>query len=368
MPERTDYYINKCVKGKKYVLEKYFSDEIHEFHKSLPGYSPTPLRDISSSLLALHPGKVYLKDESQRFSMGAFKSLGASWAIHIFLNENRGEFTFCTATDGNHGRAVAWSAKLFGFPAKVFMPEATVESRIRYIREEGAKVTIVSGNYDDAVAAAKKEAEKENHILIQDTSWTGYEYYPNLISAGYSTILRELENQLNFRGAQPFDAVILQSGVGSWAASTILYFSLFHRDKDIKFIILEPFESDCLLESAKNRKISVTQKSQDTIMAGLNCGTPSMSAWEVISDLTHAFISVDDSFSAEAIRILHNLGIHSCESGAAGLGGLLALLKNRKLSPVLDALKLGKCSRFLLFNTEGITDPEMYNKIINEGF
>lgn len=368
MPEKFDYYINKPVKGKKYPLEEYFSDEILKFHRSLPGYSPTPLIEIGRSLASMHSGKIYLKDESRRFSIGTFKSLGASWAIHSFLKQNKGKYTFCTATDGNHGRAVAWSARLFGYPAKIFMPEGTVASRIRFIQEEGANVNVVKGNYDDAVNAAKKEAGKKDHVLIQDTSWTGYDYYPTLISAGYSTILKELERQLDFRHSQPVDAVILQSGVGSWAASTILYFDLSYRTKETKFIILEPFESDCLLESAKNRKISETKKSQDTIMAGLNCGTPSLTAWEIISDLAHAYITVDDSYSVEAIKILHRSGIKSCESGAAGLGGLLGLLNSSRLSQVMKKLDLDENSRFLLFNTEGITDPVMYDRIVNDRY
>jgi len=368
MSKRSDYYINNPVKGIKHPLEEYFSNEILEFHRSLPGYSPTPLLEIGSSFASMHSGKIYLKDESRRFSIGAFKSLGASWAIHSFLKQNKGNYTFCTATDGNHGRAVAWSAKLFGYPAKIFMPEGTVASRIQFIQEESANVKVIKGNYDDAVNAAKKEAEKKDHILIQDTSWVGYDYYPNLISAGYSTILKELETQLNFQHNQPVDAVILQSGVGSWAASTILYFYLFHPNNDIKFIILEPFESDCLLESAKNRRISETKKSQNTIMAGLNCGTPSLAAWEIISDLAHAFITVDDSYSVEALKILHTSGIKSCESGAAGLGGMLALLNSSKISPVMKVLHLDQNSRFLLFNTEGITDPVMHDKIVKNQY
>jgi diaminopropionate ammonia-lyase len=260
---------------------------------------------------------------------------------------------------------VAWSSRIFGQKARIFMPSATVKSRIKFIEDEGAEVIVIDGDYDEAVRAALKESRKKNHVLLQDTSWTGYEHYPELISAGYTTILKELEYQLLSLSEHPVDVVILQSGVGSWAASTILYLALFHKNKDIKTIILEPCESDCLLESAKNGTRSTTLKSQNTIMAGLNCGTPSLSAWKIISDLADAFLAIDDIWSEEAIRILNRAGIESCESGAAGLGGLMALFNQNEMAPFREKLKITKETRFLIFNTEGITDPEMYEKIIN---
>ncbi len=367
MKQKTDFYINtKTRKEKNYSLEKYFTDEIFKFHKSLPGYAATPLIELNlNSYTQADGAKILLKDESQRFSMGAFKSLGASWAIANHLKHNNGDFVFCSATDGNHGRAVAWSARIFGHKAEIYMPSSTVNSRIKSIEEEGARVIVVNGDYDEAVNQAREAAGRDNYILIQDTSWEGYEHYPNLISAGYSTIIKEIEKQLNKPENFP-EVVILQSGVGSWAAATILYLSRFTGFKKPRFIIVEPFESDCLLESAKNNKISTTRKSQNTIMAGLNCGTPSLSAWEIIRDYTDIFISIDDSFIETAIKELHQAGIQSCESGAAGIGGLLSLLNNEDLEPVRKSLHLSGSTDFLIFNTEGITDPLMYNKLINE--
>jgi diaminopropionate ammonia-lyase len=368
MTDKCDFKFNeKKESGKKFVLEKYFTEEILDFHKSLPGYTPTPLGEIRLHLKN-YGGKVFLKDESRRFSIGAFKSLGASWAIHNFLKNHKGEFTFCTATDGNHGRAVAWSSRIFGQKAKVFMPFSTVESRKVFIEDEGADVTILDGDYDFAVKMAQKESMKENHILIQDTAWEGYEYYPNLISAGYTTMIKELESQVSGFNDDWVNAIILQSGVGSWAASIILYLREICNFRNTKIIILEPLESDCLLESAKQGKISTTRKSQNTIMAGLNCGTPSISAWEIIHDFADVFVSIDDFWAEKAIRILANNNYRTCESGAAGLAGVLALYESELLKPVRRKLALNESSKFLVFNTEGITDPRMFQKITGRDY
>ncbi|MFW5644504.1 MAG: diaminopropionate ammonia-lyase [Bacteroidota bacterium] len=360
---KTDFHIHtKGRKKEKYSLDQYFSPEIFAFHKSLPGYTATPLIDLKLKNTGVN---ILLKDESQRFSMGAFKSLGASWAIANHLKQNKGNFTFCSATDGNHGRAVAWSARIFGHRAEIYMPSSTVTSRIRSIEKEGARVIVVDGDYDEAVNTARNASKNENYVLIQDTSWKDYKHYPNLISAGYSTILKEIEEQL--RRPEDFpEIVILQSGVGSWAASIMLYISRFTGFKTPKFIIVEPYESDCLLESAKNCKISTTRKSQNTIMAGLNCGTPSLLAWEIINDHADIFLSIDDRFIETALKELHLAGIQSCESGAAGMGGLLALLNEDHLEPLRKTLSVSNTSKFMIFNTEGITDPAMYAKIINE--
>lgn len=360
-----DFFINTITETGNYPLENYFNQDIQKFHKSLPGYSPTPLNEELLSIPGQENLSFYIKDESKRFSPGAFKTLGASWAINSFLKENKSNYTFVSATDGNHGRAVAWSTRMFGHRSKIFMPVSTVAARIESIEKEGALVTVVNGDYDQAVRQAQKESMKKDHILIQDTSWEGYEHFPNLICAGYTTILEEILNTGQLDDNQ-VDAIFLQSGVGSWAASTLLYLKKIHKFRRTKMIIVEPYESDCLLESAKHGKISTTRKSQDTIMAGLNCGTPSEYAWRIINDLSDAYVSIDDQYSEKAIRVLHNMGYDTCESGAAGLAALIALYKSSDLAKLKDYMGFNSKSRFLVFNTEGVTDPEMFNRIISE--
>ena len=366
-----DWQINTItkIKDKRYSLEDYFDDSIFHFHQQLKSYAPTPLIELKELSEKYNSSRLLLKDESMRMGTGAFKALGASWAINSYLNTYPGKHTFCTATDGNHGRSVAWSSRIFNQNAVIFMPAGSVEARIKNIQREGARVIIVDGDYDFTVETALKESSLNNYVLIQDTAWVGYTDIPQFVSAGYITMLKEIEIQLLEKSHAMPDVIILQSGVGSWAASMILYLNLKLREKTPRFIIAEPNESDCLLESAKQNKISKTAKSQKTIMAGLNCGTPSIKAWEIIADLADAFISIPDSYAERAMRILSKPGEHlapieSCESGAAGLAAYLAISENDELKEFREKLSITKDTSFLIFNTEGITDPVMYKKIV----
>lgn len=357
------------LKQKKYGLEDYFDDSIFQFHQQLESYSPTPLIELWELSDTYNSSRVLLKDESMRMGTGAFKALGASWAIYSYLNQNPGKYTFCTATDGNHGRSVAWSSRIFNQKAVIYMPSGTVEARIEKIKEDGAQVIIVDGDYDSTVSAAKKAAAENNYVLIQDTAWEGYSDIPQMVSAGYITMLKEIEIQLNAIKQSIPDIIVLQSGVGSWAASMMLYLSLKYKDNIPCFIIAEPYESDCLMESMKQNKISKTLKSQKTIMAGLNCGTPSIVAWEIIRDLADAFVSIPDTYAEYALRILSKPGkglapIASCESGAAGLAAYLAISEAVELRELKEKLSITEATSFLIFNTEGITDPVMYDKIV----
>lgn len=370
-----EYYINTDIVRdlSRFQLdsEAIMDENIIHFHRKLPGYCETPLYSMENLAAKLNVGEILLKDESLRFSISAFKSLGASWAIHTFLKANPGKYTFCAATDGNHGRAVAWSARIFKQKALVFMPEGTVKSRIKFIRDEGADVVIVKGDYDATVEKAELAAKEHGYILVQDTSWEGYSDIPRLVTAGYSTQMREIDEVFGYPANSPFDIVLLQSGVGSWAASVAVYLINRYAEKAPAFLIVEPSESDCLIESARNNRLSKTLKSQKTIMAGLNCGSPSLIAWEVLKYTTNAFLSIPDIWAKKAIKLLNNPGgddpkIETCESGAAGLGGLMALFESDELFSLRKELKINPGTRCLIINTEGITDPVMHRKILEE--
>jgi diaminopropionate ammonia-lyase len=347
-------------------------NQIHKFHKSLPGYSATSLENLPQLAGKSGVNSILIKDESKRFGIQTFKALGASWTIHSYLKENPGKYTFCTATDGNHGRAVAWSARIHKQNAIVFLPAHTVKSRILNIENEGAEVKIIQGDYDTCVRISNETARQNGYILVQDTSWTGYEKIPALITEGYYTQFHEIFQQLKTENNKPpFDIVFLQSGVGSWAASVATYLqNTFVKNKP-KIVIVEPTNSDCILESIRNGKLSKTKGSQDTIMAGLNCGTPSTLAFETLRKLADVFISIPDDNAKIALKLLQNPierdpGIESCETGAAGLAGYLAVIYSPELSGVRNFLKLSKKSRILLINTEGNTDPVMNAKIMSE--
>ena len=191
------------------------------FHASLPNYEATPLVQLPNLAQKYNVGNIYIKDESYRLGLNAFKGLGASYAISEILKGNSGITTICTATDGNHGRAVAWSASLFGKKSVVFVPIGTTKQRIAAIEKEGAKVEIVDGDYDQTCAHAEKISKENSWELVQDTAWDGYEKIPAQIMAGYLTLFQELENSLHTAGQSKIDIVFLQAGVGSFAAAGI---------------------------------------------------------------------------------------------------------------------------------------------------
>jgi diaminopropionate ammonia-lyase len=340
-----------------------------DFHKTLPHYQPTPLIELPGLAEKLGVKEIYIKDEAKRFGLNAFKSLGASFAINEFLKNNKGEFTFSTATDGNHGRAVAWASKMFNQEAVVFVPSHTAEARINNIRNESAEVIVVNGDYDKTVEEAKEQSKKNNWILVQDSSWEGYTDSPLNIMKGYLTMFFELEEQLHNSNDPGIDLIFLQAGVGSWAASAAIYYCSMFGNKSPKLILVEPFEADCVLESVKKNRLTASTKSQRTIMAGLNCGTPSLIAFDILKHGIDLFISIPDKYSEEAMKQFYfpennDVQIISGESGAAGLAGLLALLFEPDFKNVKARIGLNKDSGVLIFNTEGDTDPVNFSKII----
>lgn len=343
-------------------------DDALAFHEKIPGYAPTPLLELPGLAAELGLGAIYVKDEAHRFGTKAFKALGASYAVHRYLEENPGEHVFCTASDGNHGMALAWSARLFNRRAEVFMPAGTVPARIRRIEGEGARVTVVDGDYDAAVRVAAEEAEERGRVLVQDTAWEGYTEIPARIMAGYITMFRELETELFPPEGPRVDAVFLQAGVGSWAAAAVAWLADRYGGRMPKIICVEPVGADCCRASARaGRRVSLP--GARTIMAGLNCGTPSLLAWPILAAGADLFLAVPDGYAREAMRAYFNPQesdprVVSGESGAAGLAALLALLRAPELNEPRKSLGLGADSRVLLFNTEGDTDPENFTKIV----
>lgn len=285
-------------------------DEVLAFHQSLPAYRPTPLTSAPALAAELGVGQVLVKDESERLGLPAFKALGAWWAIHRALQPGTTELV--TATDGNHGRAVARRAAMLGLAAQVFVPEMVSEAAIAAIRTEGATVSVVPGSYDDAVAEAAAYAGAER-LLIQDSAWPGYEVVPQLIVDGYSTLFREI-------AAEP-DLVVVPMGVGSVAQAAVTH---FRSEAPAPMMLgVEPSAAACVTTSLLAGELLSIPTSK-TVMAGLNCGTPSTLAWPVLSaGLDHAVV-VDDDAALQASADLATAGISSGPSGAATLAGLRA--------------------------------------------
>lgn len=344
---------------------------VRELHRSLPGYAPTPLVALPGLAAELGLAELWVKDESKRFGLGAFKALGAAYAIHRFLRGRTTPVTFTTATAGNHGRGVAWTARRLGRQAVIFVPGHTVPARLASLRAEGAEVVVVDGSYDETVRRAASESAKHGWQVISDTAYPGYTEIPGWIMLGYTTLFAEAGEQLAAEGRPDPDVVCLQAGVGGlvWAGA----WSYVRRSGPgrPRLVAVEPIEADCLLESIRspNGEIRETRGRLATIMAGLNAGTPSLLAWPLIRAAVDAFLAVDDAFAEDAMRRFHagtrgDPRIVAGESGAAGLAGLLALCRGPALAAAREALRLGPEARVLLVNTEGATDPDSYRKIV----
>ncbi|HSH51039.1 MAG TPA: diaminopropionate ammonia-lyase [Bacteroidales bacterium] len=349
------------------ILQKYSAIE---FHASLPEYKPTPLIELPHLAKKYNVGNIYVKDESLRLGLNAFKVLGASYAIYQLLEKKPTIETFCTATDGNHGKAVAWSAKKFGKKSIVFVPKDTTVKRIEAIENEGAKVVQVNGNYDEACKKAENSAKANHWTLVQDTAWEGYTEIPALIMTGYLTMFKEIENSLLKNLEKNIDIVFLQAGVGSMAASGVYYYLNKYGRKRPQIVIVEPEEADGILFSFKNNKLSTSKGNGTTIMAGLNCGTPSVGAWGLLKNGTDYTLKINDNYAKQAIRELYYpLGsdkkIISGESGAAGFAGFLAIINESELKTIKKTLKIGQNNNILFINTEGDTDKHVFKEIVN---
>jgi diaminopropionate ammonia-lyase len=300
-----------------------------EFHRSLPGYAPGPLLEAPRAAEALGVERVLVKDESSRFGLPAFKVLGASWATHRALAGQGGATTLTCATDGNHGRAVAWVARRLGLEAIVFVPDAMVPPRRAAIAAEGTRVEVVAGTYDEAVERAAALAGPYV-IVIQDTAWPGYETVPAWVIEGYTTIGAEI-------ALEP-DLVAVQIGVGSFAAAMVRRFA------GTRIVGVEPESAACMLASIEAGAPVEVPGPHDSVMAGLNCGRVSPLAWPVVSRGVEAFAAVSDARAREAVALLGRDGLTAGESGAAGLAGLLAFRDELNLPPTV-----------LVINTEGPT-------------
>jgi diaminopropionate ammonia-lyase len=327
-----------------------------DFHRTLPGYAPTPLTDFPELAAELGVGRVFVKDESARLGLPAFKILGASWAVHraLAVRATPAEHvsTLVTATDGNHGRAVARVARLLGQRARVFVPSGVHPDAVAAIAAEGAEVTLVTGSYDDAVHQAAQAAAGSEAILIQDTAWPGYEQIPGWIVEGYATLCAEIDEQLAAAGAGPPDLVVIPVGVGSLAQAVVTHYRSRPPATAPALLAVEPQAASWVIESlTRGEPVSVT--TSETIMAGLNCGTPSSTAWPCLRDGLDAAVAVTDAESARATRDLAALGIPAGPCGAAPLAGVRAALSGDGAETRRAELALGPAATVVLLSTEG---------------
>lgn len=348
------------------------AEEVRAFHRSLEGYEETPLTSLDSFSAKNGVKKVYLKDESYRFGLNAFKALGGSYAIDRAVKEGLcpgdREPVFITATDGNHGRGVAWAAKRLGRKAVVLMPSGSSEERLSNIKKEDADAWITSMNYDDTVREASRLAGENGWVLVQDTAWEGYERIPLFIMQGYLTMVSEALSKMEERPTHVF----VQAGVGSMAAAVSAYIENVFGGS-VKCVIVEADKADCFYRTAAadDGTVHPVGGDLDTIMAGLACGEPSVTAWNILSKAAYAFVSMSDPEDMEGIRALRypegsDPVVYSGESGAAGFSALKAILEKEELKSFREELGLDGESAVLLFSTEGVTDRKSYAKITED--
>lgn len=380
--------------GKKSALD-FMSLEnakrVQRFHASFPMYRETPLTELRETARTLGLGTVYIKDESYRFGLNAFKVLGGSYAIGSYLagklgrtidempyekliseevKKELGEITFVTATDGNHGRGIAWTANRLRQKAVVYMPKGSAKERLDNILAEGAEASITDLNYDEAVRLANRQAEEKGWIMVQDTAWEGYEDIPEWIMQGYGTMGYEAYTQLPEKPTHIF----LQAGVGSMAGAVAGFFaSVYGEDRPV-ITIVEPNRADCVFRTAEaaDGRLHFVTGDMNTIMAGLACGEPCSIGWNVLRDYADNFISCPDYMAAQGMRILGSPvqgdpRIISGESGAAAFGCVSEIMRDPKYVDVRRKLGLDQNSRVLFFSTEGDTDQENYRSIVWDG-
>ena len=364
--------------------------KVGQFQRTYEQFEKTPLHHLEALSSYIDVEKIMIKDESYRFDLNAFKVLGGIYAIAQYVANKLGRnieelsfeqlktpevrvqvgnLTFISTTDGNHGRGVAWAARELGFQARIYMPAGSAAERLLHIKSEGAFAEITTMNYDDTVRYTSQLAQENGWVLIQDTMWEGYEEIPLWIMQGYTTLVQEIDEQIQ----QAPTHVFLQAGVGSFAGAVVAFLQQYY-EQDITFVLVEPHVANCYYESfKKNTDQFVTVGGEmQTIMAGLACGEPNPQAWQILKAYTKISISCEEEIAATGMRVLGNplatdTRIIAGESGAAPFGCFYEIMTNEQYKELKHALHLNEQARVLFINTEGDTDKESYREIVWHG-
>lgn len=366
------------------------AERVIRYSKTLKEYSKTPLVSLNGLAKEMDVKNVYVKDESFRMGLNAFKSIGVIYGVskvickklgvsiddidfEYFLkpeiNEKVRDIVLIAATDGNHGKGLAYAASILGCQCHIYMPSQTVPSRVKAIEDLGASVIVTEHNYDGTLKMVIAKAAEMGWCHVQDQAWEGYTETTNFISQGYTAIADEIRQQLE--GVQPTH-IVLQAGAGSFAVGIMAYFSKLMGENKPHMTIVEPDNAGCFMQSAINGKYSQVGGDLATIMAGLSVGEPNIVAYDILKDIVDYYITCPNEFSANGMRILANPlegddKVVSGESGAVGLGITHAICTNEALVNIREQMKIDEGSVLLFISTEGDTDPEIYNKIIRDG-
>jgi diaminopropionate ammonia-lyase len=354
---------------------------------SWPGYAPTPLHDLTGLAAAAGIARLWYKDEGGRFGLGSFKALGGAYAVERILIERIEAETGATevspkdllagthraitegvtvtcATDGNHGRSVAWGAQRFGCACVIYIHAGVSEGRQRAIEQYGARVVRTAGNYDDSVRQAAADAKTQGRVVVSDTSYPGYMEIPRDVMQGYTVMADEALHQHGT--ADPPTHIFIPGGVGGFAAAVCAHYWETLGERRPRLVVVEPETAACILETVRAGRPTAVHGDLETIMAGLACGEVSLLAWEVLEQGLDDVLAIPDAAAAEGMRLLArgtdgDPRIVAGESATAGLAGLLIALAQPETAA---ALGLGPESRVLLFGSEGATDVEVYRDIV----
>lgn len=360
------------------------ADRVGQFLAQREGYATTPLVSLSTTAADLDVASILIKDEGHRLGLGSFKALGGAYAViclavevasqqagrPIHITEWQGDvvrsaaarLTVACATDGNHGRSVAQGAQLVGAACVIFIHTGVTQERADAIAAYGARIVRVEGNYGDSVVEASRVATDNGWIVVSDTSWPGYERIPHLVMQGYTAMLREAVEAMS----EPPTHVFIQAGVGGVAAAVSAYFAEVYGERRPFVTVVDPARAACLFESARAGHPVKVAHGQSTVMAMLECYEPSLVAWRVLSRVADAFMTIDDDEALMAMRQLaHPTGgdpaIVAGESGGVGLAALTQVARN---PATRAAIGLGVNARVFLINTEGATDPALYERLV----
>jgi len=365
------------------ISEAQFSEAIAEI-RSWHGYSATPLHQLPALAAHLKIGEVYYKHEGPRFGLGSFKALGGAYAAlrvlqrqlvqqlghKISLADIRtgkykdacAKITLTSATDGNHGRSLAWGCQRFGAPCRIYIHAEVSDARKQAMCDLGAEVIRIDGDYDASVAMAREDAKANGWFVVSDTSWEGYSDPPRDVMAGYGVMAREICNTLQ----TPPTHIFLQGGVGGLAAAMAAALRQHWGANTPRVVIVEPELAACLFASAQHGDVTTVAITKETVMAGLSCGEPSPMAWEILAEEASGFLTIPESIVAPTVRLLaHPLGDDpTIEAGESGIAGLAALVAARQDDNLSSQLGLNSESRVLLIGSEGVTDPEIFEAIM----
>lgn len=392
---KNNFYSPEYIEEQLSVFAEKDINGVLKFQKTHKSYNETPLYQLKQLAMHLNIADIRVKDESHRFGLNAFKVMGGIYAVAKYLaeqlgesiedlsfeklqsptiKEKLGELTFISATDGNHGRGVAWAARELGHKCIIYLPKGSSIQRLTAIRDEGATADITEINYDDTVRLCANLADTNGWIMVQDTAWDGYEEIPLWIMQGYASMATEIVEQLKKDDAEPPTHIFLQAGVGSFAAAIAGYMVRYYRDNPPIIVVVEPDQADCYYRSYSTEEGSreIVTGEMNTIMAGLACGEPNTRAFELLRHYAVGAYSCHDSIAALGMRVYGNPikgdpRVISGESGAVTLGVLYYLRKLSEDPKACEEISLDSNSRVLLISTEGDTDLAKYQQVVWEG-